>query len=77
MVGELGTTTVVVLHDLNLAARYCSKLVLLANGGIIAAGTPHQVLAPELLLQVYGILQLVFSLADEPELQHSGSPVPG
>lgn len=61
--------------------------MLLANGGIIAAGTPHQVLAPELLLQVYGIhaqpvfvdgiLQLVFSLADEPELQHSGSPVPG
>ncbi|MGV2856063.1 ABC transporter ATP-binding protein [Glutamicibacter sp. AGC13] len=87
MVGELGTTTVVVLHDLNLAARYCSKLVMLANGGVIAAGTPQEVLDPGLLLQVYGIhaeqvlvngiVQLVFSLADEPKVQHSGTPVPG
>ncbi|MGP9487805.1 histidinol phosphatase [Glutamicibacter sp. BW80] len=75
MVGQLGVTTVVVLHDLNLAARYCTKLVMLENGQAVASGTPEEVLTPELLLRVYGIhvepfsvrgtLQLVFSMADE------------
>lgn len=75
MVGQLGVTTVVVLHDLNLAARYCTKLVMLENGQAVASGTPEEVLTPEMLLRVYGIhvepfsvrgaLQLVFSMADE------------
>lgn len=75
LVGRLGLTTVVVLHDLNLAARYCTKLVLLSEGRIVAAGTPVEVLKPELLNEVYGItveqvytdgcLQLLFSMPSE------------
>ncbi|WP_116115848.1 ABC transporter ATP-binding protein [Austwickia chelonae] len=75
MVGQLEVTTVVVLHDLNLAARYCTKLVLLERGQVAAAGTPEEVLTPETLRRVYGIqvervmvkdsLQLVFSPLDE------------
>ncbi|GAA3329423.1 ABC transporter ATP-binding protein [Paeniglutamicibacter sulfureus] len=83
MVGQLGVTTVVVLHDLNLAARYCTKLVMLEDGQAVASGTPEEVLTPEMLLRVYGIhvepvsvrgcLQLVFSMADEPAMAQSGA----
>lgn len=38
---------VVSIHDLGLAARYCDTLCLLADGAILAYGTPQQVLTPE------------------------------
>lgn len=43
-----------VLHDLNLAAAHCDRLILMKAGGIFAQGTPHEVLIPENLLNVYG-----------------------
>ena len=52
---DLATTVVVVLHDLNLAARYCDDLVLLDEGGVAAAGPVGDVLVPEVLEPVYGI----------------------
>ncbi|MFP5022404.1 ABC transporter ATP-binding protein [Pseudonocardia phyllosphaerae] len=55
LVGELGITTVVVLHDLNLAARYCDRLVLLSRGAVVASGTPDEVLVPEIIEPVYGV----------------------
>ncbi|MEU0313970.1 ABC transporter ATP-binding protein [Nocardioides sp. NPDC006273] len=53
--GRLGTTAIVVLHDLNLAARYCDDLVLLDRRGVAARGTVDEVLRPEILEPVYGI----------------------
>jgi iron complex transport system ATP-binding protein len=47
--------SVVVLHDLNLAARYCDRLVVLDHGRIVATGTPGEVLTPEVLEPVYGL----------------------
>ncbi|MEV2237150.1 ABC transporter ATP-binding protein [Micromonospora sp. NPDC049891] len=55
LVRDLGTCAVVVLHDLNLAARYCDDLVLLGQGGVAAAGTTDEVLDPAVLEPVYGI----------------------
>ena len=52
---NLGGTVVVVLHDLNLAARYCDDLVLLGGGGVAASGPVEDVLVPDLLEPVYGI----------------------
>ncbi|GAA5115113.1 ABC transporter ATP-binding protein [Alloalcanivorax gelatiniphagus] len=52
---DLHRTVVVVLHDLNLAARYCDDLVLLSDGGVAASGPVADVLAPEVLEPVYGI----------------------
>jgi iron complex transport system ATP-binding protein len=49
------TSVVVVLHDLNLAARYCDDLVLLDRGRIAATGAADDVLHPEVLEPVYGI----------------------
>ncbi|EIE99243.1 ABC transporter ATP-binding protein [Saccharomonospora glauca] len=62
LVRTLAVTTVVVLHDLNLAARYCDELVLLDHGEVRAAGAPDEVLRPEVLEPVYRIgVRRVFS----------------
>lgn len=53
LVRSLGITTLVTLHDLNLAAAYCQRLYLLRAGRIVAAGTPEQVLTPTLLREVF------------------------
>lgn len=71
LVRDIGLVTVVVLHDLNLAARYCDDLVLLQDGLVAASGSAREVLNPQLLEQVYGlhttpvevdgVLQIVFA----------------
>jgi len=48
-VADEGTTAVAAIYDLNLAARYCDRLVLLAEGSILAAGGPETVLTSETL----------------------------
>lgn len=52
---ELHLGVLVVLHDVNLAALHCDKLILLANGKIIAQGAPEQVLNAQNLETLYGI----------------------
>jgi iron complex transport system ATP-binding protein len=49
------TTVVMVLHDLNLAARYADHLVAMAAGRIHIAGTPAEVLTEENVRQVFGL----------------------
>ena len=50
-----GKAVLAVLHDLNLAAAYCDRLILLHEGVIVAQGTPGQVLTAAHLRQVYGV----------------------
>jgi iron complex transport system ATP-binding protein len=50
-----GTTIVMVLHDLNLAARYADHLVALESGGIHAAGNPSAVLTEDCVRTVFGL----------------------
>ena len=45
----------VAIHDLNLAARYCDELLVVKAGRVVAHDTPHAVLKPDLLEEVYGI----------------------
>ncbi|GGO20842.1 ABC transporter ATP-binding protein [Micromonospora parathelypteridis] len=52
---ESATTVVVTLHDLNLAAQYCDRLVLLYGGRVVAAGTPVEVLTTSRIEQVYQV----------------------
>jgi iron complex transport system ATP-binding protein len=52
---EDGRTIVMVLHDLNLAARYADHIVAMKDGAILAAGAPSAVLTPELVRQAFGI----------------------
>jgi iron complex transport system ATP-binding protein len=50
-----GTTVVMVLHDLNMAARYADHLVALRSGRIHATGAPAQVLTEESVRAVFGL----------------------
>ena len=53
---QSGLAVVAVLHDLNLAARYADRVLLLKGGHVACpVGTPDQVLRPELLESVYGL----------------------
>jgi iron complex transport system ATP-binding protein len=50
-----GTTIVMVLHDLNMAARYADHLIALADGGLHAAGEPAEVLTEDCVRAVFGL----------------------
>ncbi|UOQ60833.1 ABC transporter ATP-binding protein [Leucobacter rhizosphaerae] len=52
---ERGTTIVMVLHDLNLAARYSDMLVAVRGGEVSAAGAPAEVLDQALVRDVFGL----------------------
>jgi iron complex transport system ATP-binding protein len=52
---EHGLTVVMVLHDLNQAARYAQRVVVLQEGAIHAQGAPADVLTPRTLADVFGI----------------------
>ncbi|SDK67779.1 ABC transporter ATP-binding protein [Streptomyces indicus] len=55
LVRELGTTNLLALHDLNLAAYFCDRIHVLRTGAVVASGTPAEVLTPDLLAEVYGV----------------------
>ncbi len=50
---EEGVTILTVSHDLNIAAEFCERLLLLDRGQLVADGTPAEVLTEERLRQVY------------------------
>ncbi|MTH45165.1 Fe3+-hydroxamate ABC transporter ATP-binding protein FhuC [Intestinirhabdus alba] len=52
---QRGLTVVAVLHDINMAARYCDYLVALRGGEAIAQGTPDELMRSETLATIYGI----------------------
>ena len=66
---QRGTTIVMVLHDLNLAARYTDHLVALREGRLVAQGAPGDVVTPALVEEVFGMTARVI---DDPV---SGTPL--
>ena len=50
-----GINILVALHDLNLAARYCDKIVMLDAGRVSSQGSPVDVLTPESIRDIYGV----------------------
>ncbi len=60
---EIGA--VIVIHDLNMAARFCDRLVLMSQGRIVAQGTPEEVLIPSNIERVFNIQSIV---RHDPEL---------
>ncbi len=55
LIRGLRITTLVTLHELNLAASYCDEIVMLDGGRVVATGTPETVFTPPLLQQVFGV----------------------
>ncbi|GHD23332.1 ATP-binding cassette domain-containing protein [Tianweitania populi] len=64
-----GLSVVVVLHDINMAARICDRLVAMGAGRVVADGTPAEIMRPDVLQQIYGISMGLFAHPD------SGIPV--
>lgn len=55
LVRSLDVTTLVTLHELNLAAEYCNQVVMLDAGRVVASGTPEEVFTPDRLRSVFGV----------------------
>lgn len=62
-----GALVIVVLHDLSIAARYCSRVVLLSAGTITADGAPKETLSGDNLRRVFGVDAFIG--------EHAGGPV--
>lgn len=52
---DRGLTVIAVLHDINMAARYCDNLVALRGGEMIASGSPLEIMRSDTLESIYGI----------------------
>ena len=61
-----GRTVALVLHDLNLAARFCDRLLLMDEGRLVAEGPAREVLDPEHLARVFGIRAVYGEEGGEP-----------
>lgn len=59
LVGDLARTrdlgVIVVLHDINMAARFCDEIIALHSGKLLVRGTPDEILQPEILKRIYGV----------------------
>ncbi len=55
LVTKLPVTSIIALHDLNLAAMFCDNLAILHHGKVVAAGTPEDVLTEDLIADVFGV----------------------
>ncbi len=64
-----GKSALVSLHDLGLAARHCTRLIMLGDGRLVADGPPTEVLTPERLAHVFGITAWFRETEDGPVYQ--------
>ena len=55
LVKEKNISAIVAIHDLNLASRYCDRIVMLHEGVIFSAGAPNEVLTSANIAKVYGV----------------------
>ena len=58
---ERGAGSIVVTHDINLAAEFADRVLMLKDGRAVATGCPRDVLTPEILGEVFGVQVLVDS----------------
>lgn len=75
LVEREGLTAIMVTHDVNLAARFADRIVLLADGAIAAAGTPMEVLRRDIAEQVFGWPLEISRFDGRPQLTPIRRPV--
>lgn len=68
-IAATGRGVMLTLHDIGLAARHCSRLIILSEGGILADGPPAKVLSEETLARAFGITAFHASSSDGPIFQ--------
>ncbi|WP_106746449.1 ABC transporter ATP-binding protein [Yoonia maritima] len=67
---DSGRSIIVVLHDLNMAARFCDHIVALRGGTVAMQGTPPDLMNPTQLQSIYGANMEVLSRADGTPIAH-------
>jgi iron complex transport system ATP-binding protein len=55
LLSQAGKTVIMAVHELNLAYKYCSEILLLEQGGLLATGRPEKVMTEENLSASYGV----------------------
>ncbi|MEF1289751.1 ABC transporter ATP-binding protein [Vibrio sp. M260118] len=65
----MGLTVIMVLHDVNMAAKFSDYLIALHSGKVIASGSPQELMTPETLLKIYGMELALF------EHPNTGQPI--
>lgn len=65
-------TVLLALHDLNLALQYCDWLVAMEGGKVVAEGEPVDVLIPDLIAQLYGVVTEIIGTPTKPILAFKG-----
>ena len=58
---ELGLSVVIVLHDINMAARYCDELIAMHSGRLLVRGTPGELMNAATLRSIYGVSMQVIT----------------
>jgi iron complex transport system ATP-binding protein len=53
--GERGVAVVVVLHDINLAARSCDEIIALRSGRVVAQAPARDIMTGQTLAEIYGV----------------------
>ena len=66
---EQGSTVVMVLHDLNMAARYADEIIVMRAGEVVMQGPPAEVLTAEMLADVF---EIEAQVSTDP---HTGAPL--
>ncbi|MFG1791377.1 ABC transporter ATP-binding protein [Nocardia sp. NPDC049149] len=76
LIRSTGITTLAVLHELDLAVRCCDRLVVLDHGRVVAAGAVLDVMTPELLRDVFGVVATAAPHADGViRLRYAANPL--
>lgn len=65
IVKGLDATVLAAIHDLNIAAMYCDKIIALKAGRVLACGRPRELLTEEFIWELYGVRAQVQNLAQE------------
>jgi iron complex transport system ATP-binding protein len=68
LIKALNITVIMTIHDLNLAAQYCNRLLLLDKGDLVSNSSVDKVLTPDVLTSVFGLP------CHRDDAQHSGIP---
>ncbi len=79
LIRGLDCSCLMVMHDLNLAARYCDRLYVMFEGRVLASGPPQRVLTPELIQRVYRVASRIIPDPDSGRpyiLFHRSGQVP-
>lgn len=58
--GQKGLAVIAIIHDLNMAAQFCDRIMVLKNGQLIKIGNPEEIFKPNLLYKIFGLKARIF-----------------